>query len=253
VNRVKIAYGAHPEQYGHLYVPESAEAQRLPVVVVIHGGFWSGQYALNLGTQYAIELARAGVVAWNIEYRRVGAGGSWPEMRADVLAAMDALAGIVQEQSSIAFDLNDVRVLGHSAGGHLAVWLAGERDAAVRPSLVVSQAGVLDLEVGPSTGHVNPAVQALLGSAYEDAPDLYRLASPIFRVPTGVPVRCVHGALDVQVPVSQSERYVAAAREAGDDAQSTVVSGEDHFAFLQPGTECWTRSLEAVLGRAGGR
>nr|WP_296772107.1 alpha/beta hydrolase [Rhodococcus sp. (in: high G+C Gram-positive bacteria)] len=252
MNRVKIEYGQHPQQFGRLYLPEIPVREPLPIVVVVHGGFWSGRYALNLGTQYAIEFARAGLAAWNIEYRRVGAGGMWPEVAADVSAALEAVGGVVAEHSPIPFDTNDVRVLGHSAGGHLAVWLAGEHGLAIRPSVVVSQAGVLDLTAGPTSGHVNPAVESLLGASFGEAPQLYEAVSPLHRVPTGIPVRCLHGSADVQVPVALSERYVAAASAAGDDAVLSVVEGEDHFAFLQPGTECWAQSMAAVLGHRGG-
>lgn len=247
MNRTLISYGDHPEQFGHLYLPEGDAAEPIPVVTVIHGGFWSGRYALNLGTQYAIEFARAGLAAWNIEYRRVGAGGLWPEISSDVESAMAAIGDVVQHRSRAALDLDDVRVVGHSAGGHLAVWLAGQKSSAVRPSRVVSQAGVLDLTVGPVNARVDPAVEALLGIRYEDDPDAFRAASPLHRLPTGIPVHCIHGALDVQVPLAHSERYVTAASEAGDEARLSVVAGEDHFAFLQPGSECWSRSVAAVV------
>ncbi|SNS81409.1 prolyl oligopeptidase family serine peptidase [Rhodococcoides kyotonense] len=252
MNRQTISYGEHAEQFGHLYLPEKPVSEPVPVVVVIHGGFWHGRYALNLGTQYAIEFARAGFAAWNIEYRRVGAGGLWPEVRQDVVDALEAVATVVQQRSALALDTDDVRVLGHSAGGHLAGWLAGCRDLAVRPSRVVTQAGVLDLVAGPATGAVNPAVRDLLGVSFEDDPELYRAASPLYRVPTGVPVHCIHGALDVQVPVALSERYVAAAVDAGDDASLSVVEGEDHFDFLRPGSVCWQQSIAATTAPPAG-
>lgn len=252
MNRIKIEYGNHPQQFGHLYLPENPVREPLPVVMVVHGGFWSGRYALNLGTQYAIEFARAGFAAWNIEYRRVGAGGTWPEISSDVLAATNAIGAVVQEHSPTPFDVHDIRIIGHSAGGHLAVWAAGQKDSAIRPSRVVSQAGVLDLTVGPSNGRVSPALEELLNVTYDDAPQVYRAASPMYRLPIGIPVHCIHGALDAQVPVSQSEKYVAAAGAARDEARLTVIDGEDHFAFLQPGTECWKQSIAAVLGPYSG-
>lgn len=247
MNRIKVAYGAHPEQFGHLYLPEGAPTEPVPVVAVIHGGSWSGRYALNLGTQYAVEFARAGFAAWNIEYRRIDAGGAWPEISSDVLAAVNAIGDVVQEHSALRFDMGDVRLIGHSAGGHLAMWAAGQEDSIIELSRVVCQAGVLDLTVGPAKGIVSPVLEELLGVAYDDDPEAYRAASPIHLLPTGIPVRCIHGGLDVQVPVSQSERYVAAAVAAGDTASLTVVDGEDHFSFLRPGSECWKQSLAAVL------
>ncbi|OZD60560.1 alpha/beta hydrolase family protein [Rhodococcus sp. 06-1460-1B] len=248
--RTKIAYGEHPEQFGHLYLPSAPVTPATPVVVIVHGGFWSGQYASNLGTQFARAVAGAGAVAWNIEYRRVGAGGHWPEMQADVRAALDAVAGVVQHHAPVGVD--DVRVIGHSAGGHLAVWLGGETDTTVRPSRIVSQAGVLDLEPRGASGRTNPAVEALLQARYEDEPQLYRSASPLARLPIGIPTICLHGSDDLQVPASQSSRYVEAARAAGDEAEPAIVPGEDHFAFLNPDSRCWALSLEAVLGERRG-
>ncbi len=79
--RTRIEYGPEPQQFGHFYAPEGARDGPVPVVMVIHGGYWSGQYHLNLGTSFAVELARSGVAVWNIEYRRIGAGGRWPKCR----------------------------------------------------------------------------------------------------------------------------------------------------------------------------
>ncbi|MER7561286.1 alpha/beta hydrolase, partial [Nocardioides sp. NPDC126508] len=117
--RFKIPYGRHEQQFGHLYVPDGVADGPIPVVMQIHGGFWSGQYGLTLGTAFAVELARHGVAVWNIEYRRLGAGGGWPEMSADVKTAYDEIPGLVAGKSSAELDLNQIRLLGHSAGGHL--------------------------------------------------------------------------------------------------------------------------------------
>lgn len=248
MNRVKVAYGDHPEQFGHLYIPDAdvRSVEPLPVVMIVHGGSWMGRYALNMGTQYAIAFARAGLAAWNIEYRRVGAGGLWPQTSSDVSAALAAVGGELRRHSTVELDVNDVRVLGHSAGGQLAVWLAGEKGP-VRPARVVAQAGVLDFVEGPEDGRPSPSVEALMGAPYEDARELYRSASPLHRLPTGIDVHCIHGDRDDMVPISDSRRYVAAAVAAGDRARLTVIGGEGHFEFLEPGSGCWEASMDAVL------
>lgn len=245
--RIRIDYGPEPQQFGHFYAPEGEVAEPVPVVMVIHGGFWSGEYHLNLGTALSVELARNGVAAWNIEYRRIGEGGRWPEMSADVAAALDAIAGPVAAASPVPLDLNRVRVVGHSAGGQLAVWLAGQRDTTIRPELVVSQAGALDLASAAERGRRISYIEDLFGIPFDDDPQLWRSASPHHRVPIGVPIVVLHGTEDVQVPAKVASRYADAARAAGDPVELDVIEGEDHFAFLDPNTRCWKRSLDALL------
>lgn len=245
--RIRIDYGPEPQQFGHFYAPEGEVAEPVPVVMVIHGGFWSGEYHLNLGTALSVELARNGVAAWNIEYRRIGEGGRWPEMSADVAAALDAIVGPVAAASPVPLDLNRVRVVGHSAGGQLAVWLAGQRDTTIRPELVVSQAGALDLASAAERGRRISYIEDLFGIPFDDDPQLWRSASPHHRVPIGVPIVVLHGTEDVQVPAKVASRYADAARAAGDPVELDVIEGEDHFAFLDPNTRCWKRSLDALL------
>ncbi|AWK72126.1 lipase [Rhodococcus oxybenzonivorans] len=247
MDRIRIAYGTEPQQFGHFYAPEEPVEGPVPVVMVVHGGFWSGKYHLNLGTSFSVDLARHGVAVWNIEYRRLGAGGTWDEMSVDVVAALEAIAGPVAEQSPVAFDLSRVRVVGHSAGGQLAVWLAGQSHTAVRPDMVVAQAGALDLASAAERGRRIGYIEDLLGVPFGDDPERYRSASPYHRIPIGVPVVCVHGTEDVQVPAKVSVRYSEAARAAGDPIALHVVEGEDHYAFLNPETDCWKISRHALL------
>lgn len=250
MSRTRIAYGPEPEQFGHLYLPDAVAGGRpVPVVMVIHGGYWSGNYHLNLGTPLATELARRGVAAWNVEYRRLGAGGRWPEMSADVVAALEATATLVAEHAGaagIALDPTQVRVVGHSAGGQLAVWLAGE-DTAVRPSLVVGQAAALDLASAGERGRRVDYLEDLFGESFEENPHVYRSASPRHRLPIGRPIVLVHGSEDAQVPAKIAARYADAAREAGDDVALHIVDGEDHYAFLNKDTACWKLSLDLLL------
>ena len=245
--RFKIPYGRHEQQFGHLYVPDGVADGPIPVVMQIHGGFWSGQYGLTLGTAFAVELARHGVAVWNIEYRRLGAGGGWPEMSADVKTAYDEIPGLVAAKSSAEFDLNQIRLLGHSAGGHLAVWLAGEKDTFTRPERVIAQAAALDLASAGERGRRISFIEDLFGVPFDADPDRYRSASPQHRLPIGVPVVCVTGAEDLQVPAKVSSRYTKAAEAAGDPVALRVIEGEGHDAFLSPSTESWRVSRELVL------
>lgn len=246
--RTRIEYGPEPQQFGHFYAPDGVADGPVPVVMVIHGGYWSGKYHLNLGTAFSVELARSGVAVWNVEYRRIGAGGRWPEMSADVVAALEAIAGPVAAASPVPLDLDRVRVVGHSAGGQLAVWLAGQRDTSVRPELVVSQAGALDLASAAERGRRISYIEDLFGASFEDDPELYRSASPHHRVPIGMPVVVLHGTEDAQVPAKIAARYHAAAQAAGDPVELHLIEGEDHFAFLDPKTRSWKVSRELLVG-----
>lgn len=245
--RTRIEYGPHPAQFGYLYTPAGVDGP-VPVVMLLHGGYWSADFHLNLATSLASELARRGVAAWNVEYRRVGAGGGWPETSADIETALAATATLLPDHSAVPLDTTDVRIVGHSAGAQLAVWVAGQRDCPVRPTRVVSQAGALDLASRAATRSGGAALTALFGVPYADDPQLYRDASPLHRVPTGVPTVCIHGADDAQVPAQASRAYVDAARLAGDRATYWEVPGEGHNAFLDRTTRSWALTFDALLG-----
>ena len=234
----RIAYGDDRAQFGELTRPSGRSRG---VVVVIHGGYWTSSYGLELGRPLAKDLAARGYTAWNIEYRRVGTGGGVPHTLDDVAAAIDRLADID------GLDLSRVVALGHSAGGQLAAWAAArgrfDRWKAERVTLtaVVSQAGVLDLRGGAAANLGGGAIPAFLG----DQPDDDRV-DPTQQLPLDVPVRCVHGLDDTIVPMNQSADYVARARKAGADATLTRVPG-DHFALITTSSEAW-RTIVGILG-----
>ena len=124
----RLDYGPGPDQHGQLWLPDVDEPH--PVVVLVHGGFWRDQYRLDLMTPLAEELVMVGLAAWNIEYRRVGpTGGGWPTTLQDVSAAVDQLADPAVAEM---LDLNRVAVVGHSAGGHLALWIGQRGGASIR-------------------------------------------------------------------------------------------------------------------------
>jgi dipeptidyl aminopeptidase/acylaminoacyl peptidase len=230
-------YGSHPHRFGDLHLPAGAGPH--PVVVLLHGGFWRDRHGLDLMDPLCADLVTRGWAVWNVEYRRLGeSGGGWPTTADDVAAAVDALADL-----GAPLDLGRVVAIGHSAGGHLALWLAGRRDARVRLAGAVSQAGVADLVEGHRLGLSDGVVAQFLGGTPDEVPDRYAAASPLARVPTGVPVLLVHGEADENVPVTLTQRYAEAARAAGDRVEVVLRSRDGHFEHLDPGSAAWAAVL----------
>ncbi len=240
----RFTYGDDPSQYGELHLPAG---QPRGVVVVLHGGFWRAEYnAEDLGTPLAVSLAEEGWAAWNLEYRRVGdpesgGGGGTPATFDDVAAGIDALA-------DLGVDTSVVVTLGHSAGGHLAVWAAarGRYDwpEQVAVTHVVSQAGVLDLVASEAEGLGGGAARQLLGRQPTVADERY---DPAQQLPLDVPLWCVHGTDDAIVPLSQSRDYVERATAAGATAELVEVDG-DHFTVIDVDSDAWARTLEVLDG-----
>ncbi len=243
-------YGDDPSQFIDLAVPPGEGAA--PVVVLVHGGFWSDQYGLDLMAPLARDLQGRGYATANVEYRRVGSGGGFPATFDDVAAAVDALADVDTVRT---LDLARVALVGHSAGGHLAVWAASrgslpaEAPGAgprVVPCAVVSQAGVLALADAAASGVGGPAVTAFVGATPDEDPDRYRIVDPVALTPDA-PVLLVHAPADPLVPVEQSRTYAAA---VGDRAELVEVAG-DHFTVIDPRDDSWAVTLD-WLGRTCG-
>jgi len=223
-----LRYGEHPSQHAELRVPDGDPRG---VVVVVHGGFWKQEYGLEWGRPLAEDLTARGWATLNLEYRRVGDGGGLPATADDVAAGVALL-------DTVDLDRSTVVALGHSAGGHLATWVASRGLV----TAVVAQAGVLDLRAAHADGLGGGAVEKLLGRAPTDEDACW---DPVRQVPLDVPVWCVHAPDDDEVPISQSRRYVAAARAAGGEATLVEVTG-GHYEVVDPTTEAW-RTTVGVL------
>lgn len=237
----RIAYGPHEDQFADLRLP--AGAGPYPVAVVIHGGCWSLPYDLEPISELSAALTRAGFATWTIEYRRLGQdGGGWPGTLLDSGAAVDRLREL---SASARLDLDRIVLIGHSAGGQLALLTAARPRLAPDHPLrgpnplpvrgVVSLSGITDLrEYALRPGGCNAAAARLAGGSPAEVPERYALASPVELLPLGVPVRLVHGRLDPIVPVEQSLGFEARARAAGDDARAVLVDGAGHFEPIAP-------------------
>ncbi|MFZ4288087.1 alpha/beta hydrolase family protein [Variovorax sp. HJSM1_2] len=231
-------YGAAPQQFGELRLPEGQGP--FPVVLLIHGGCWRAKYDLVYISRLAAWLASHGWASWSIEYRRVGdAGGGWPGTLLDVAHAADALRTLAQTE---ALDLTRVVAAGHSAGGHLALWLAARAGLPSSSPLYMANplplAGVLglaaisDLESYRAEGPAescNGMVDMLMGGSLDAVPQRFAEASPLARLPLRVPMAFVQGEEDDTVSADSVRRFVAAATAAGDTTRLWSLPGAGHY------------------------
>jgi acetyl esterase/lipase len=255
----RIAYGADPLQFGELRVPSTPGPH--PVAVVVHGGCWLAKLgnlapnavALDNMRPLSAALTDAGIATWNIEYRRLGnEGGGWPGTFQDVGNAADYVRTLAPERQ---LDLTRVIAIGHSAGGHLAMWLAARPKLTNTSDLYVSNplrlAGVVDLD-GPADLKATlplqqpvcgaPVVTDLLGGSPEERPERYRDGSPIERLPLGVPQAFFAGRMFAEhVPP-----YEAASKRAGDTVVTTVLPTATHFVFIDPQSDVWPQVISSV-------
>jgi acetyl esterase/lipase len=260
-----LAYGPEYLQFGELYLPAAPGPH--PTVILIHGGYWRARYGLDLMTDLAGDLATRGYAAWNIEYRRVGdAGGGWPGTLLDVALATDYLRILAPTYE---LDLQRVVPIGHSAGGHLALWLAARQriarnsplacshiappvsnDQETAPPLAlagaISLAGVVDLELAWRLDLSNGAVVELLAGSFTDVPERYAAASPAAMLPLGVPQVLIHGTNDANVPLQVSQAYAAAARAVNDPVAYIELESIDHFDVIDPHSRAWTITIEEL-------
>ncbi|MEU8083299.1 alpha/beta hydrolase [Micromonospora sp. NPDC049101] len=236
-----VAYGDHPDQVADLRCPAGAGPAR-PLVVVLHGGFWRVEYDRRHTDPLAAALAADGYPVAQLEYRRTGQpGGGWPGTLTDVLTgvaelprlAAEALPGRVTRAAPI--------LVGHSAGGHLGLYVAATAPATVGG--VLALAPVADLGEAYRRDLDSGAVAALLGGGPAEFPDRYAATDPRLLVPTRTRTVVLHGSEDQQVPVEMSRDFVAEATAAGSDISLVELPGCEHFGLIDPESAAWPRVL----------
>lgn len=257
---IKLTYAPGRSQFGKLYLPTTEGPY--PVVISVHGGYWRARYGLHLMHELSMDLAARGIAVWNIEYRRVGnPSGGWPNTLLDVARAADYLREIAPTYT---LDLQKVVSLGHSAGGHLAFWLAARSHIPAASPLApleqplalvgaISLAGVLDLQLAHELHLSNSAVVQLLGGSPDDIPERYHASSPAALLPLSLPQILIHGTADEHVPIQVSQHYADAAQAVGDPIRLFTPAGVDHFDLIRATTEVWqltVRELYQLLNSA---
>jgi acetyl esterase/lipase len=258
---VKIAWGPGGAQIADLWLPDGPGPH--PVVLMIHGGCWQTKIANRSIMDWAAEdLRRRGMAVWNIEYRGVDeAGGGYPGTFADAAGGADALR---QYAERYRLDLKRVIAFGHSAGGHLALWLAARPRLARSSPLwskdplpiaaVVSSGGLPDLEVDRAAKDAACGVKAvdlLTGKPGADRTDVYADTSPARLLPLAARQEIVAGEFDPVAPPWLAKDWTDKATAAGDRAKLTIIPGEGHAELIAPGSQAWAREAEIVMRLAG--
>lgn len=251
---LRIAYGPEPEQFGELRLPDGDGP--FPLVILIHGGCWRAAFNLDYFAHWAEWLRARGYASWNVEYRRLGdAGGGWPGTFEDVADAIDYAHELAARYP---LNLDAPIAMGHSAGGHLALWAATRGrlglDAPMwRPhtlplAQVIGLAPITDLaeyRVGPENS-CHAAVEPLLGGDPAQVPERYGMTSPSARLPAGASLGLVVGSVDPIVAPAGVERFAAAARAAGDAVTLHRLPGAGHFDTGVP-TPASAFAVQALL------
>ena len=248
-----LAYGTAPDQLGELMLPRGEGP--FPVAVLIHGGCWLQAFNVGYFRPLAAALSKAGVATWNMEYRRVGGAGGWPQTFEDIADGIDQLRVLAQDHP---LDLERVNVVGHSAGGHLALWAATraalEPDSALYRAQPLPLRGVVGLaaianlatyRIGPP-GSCHSAVDGLMGGSPEDQARRYADASPSQRLPIALPVTLISGEADGIVPLA-GVRQFAALEGAGSPVRVIAIPEAGHFDVAVPGSVSWPVVRGAVL------
>jgi acetyl esterase/lipase len=254
----RVAYGDDPQQFGELYLPtrtRSADTKH-PVIVLIHGGCWQAKWGLEHLRHLADALRGEGYAVWSLEYRRLGhPGGGWPGSCDDVHRGVEQLATMAER---LPLDVQRVVVVGHSAGGQLSLWVAGHRaklpdgepTSAVILRGAIGLAPITDLARAAREQVCDEGAADFLGEDPERRSAADRNASPIYRLPAGIPLRLLCGQHDDVVPLDQATDYVARAIELGDDARLEVVPGIGHYELVAARGPAWNSlrlQLEQLL------
>ena len=246
----RYSYGKDSQQFGELYLPASAPPH--PVIILVHGGGYRAMYDLKPMGSVARALADDGFAVWNIEYRRAGNGGDFPHMFLDAGAAADHLSWLADRHN---LDLDSVLSVGHSAGGHLALWLAGRHKAPAASPLyaadslpiggVVALAPIADIRFAVEKALSSDALLLVMGGGPEAASANYAAGSPSDLLPLGIPQAHIVGTEDIAI-MNNVKVYLAAAVSAGDNAQLIEAPRVGHFEIVATDAPAFTMVREAI-------
>lgn len=265
--KTRFYYGAADQQFADLYLPEQNDKvdELRPIVIVIHGGYWKDNHSLDsyATSQLIPELISFGLAVWNIEYRRMEANGQntaapWPTVFADVALAVDFINHIAVDRC---IDLNQVYIIGHSAGGCLALWAASRKQIPHTSPLYQSEplkisramaiGGVLNLSFANDLSQPEQVLR-LMGGSETECPERYQACNPATLRDESVFTIIIHGANDTEVNAHQALTYdITDAR----NIQLEIWPDADHFSMLPHdgawSNEQWDRLKDRIKALVG--
>ncbi|WP_232006034.1 alpha/beta fold hydrolase [Mycobacterium sp. 852013-50091_SCH5140682] len=240
------------QNWADLYLPAGPQrVDSIPLVVLIHGGAWQSALGANIFDGLARELAGRGFAVYNVEYRRIGSGGGWPNTFRDVAHALDNIIEVDRKYPQLTID--DELVVGHSAGAQLAVWASTRKNLKAneegsrpvfRPTRVISLAGPLDMVY--AANHGDDHIVTVLGGRPSEVPDRYASVDPIQNIDPTVPVIALHGTRDTVVAPANSERYVAAVKHRGGRAAVELLPGDTHTSIVSARSPHYQHVLHVI-------
>jgi acetyl esterase/lipase len=254
----RVQYGSDSLQFAELRFPSGKGS--FPLLFVIHGGWWLSANDLNHIGHLCAKFTSYGVVTCSLEYRRIGdAGGGWPGTFLDVANAIEYFKDRLTRDVRV--DTKRITVIGHSAGGHLALWLGAKHRVPKSSALftgrsqwliaAISLAGVADLHTAWELRLGDGAVGKLMGGGPDQYPERYAEASPLELLPMGLKQVLIHGRADENVPISQSERFAERAKVAGDETSLVTLEGIGHFELIDPESRAWDAVAHSTLTTLG--
>ena len=249
---IRIAYGNDPLQFGDLRIFSSLRP--VPIIVLIHGGCWRSQYDLTLMDPLAEALYREGIATWNMEYRRTeDPGGGWPGTFLDVANGFKYLDTLASEYP---IDLSKILVMGHSAGGHLALWLGAQNrlpkiseiKVAGLPLItgIISLAGIINLNTYLAPDGCGGNVINLIGGHPGKYASRYKEGTPANFLPLDIPQILIHGEYDDIVPLSHVQTYYDLSKASKDDIHLYLIPNASHRDVIDPASMVWPSILKAI-------
>ena len=257
----RIHYGSDSSQFGDLWLPKQMADVSFPLIVFFHGGWWKSEYGLGYAGRLCAAFKAEGIACWSVEYRRVGnTGGGWPGTFHDAANGFDF---IEQLAKNYPLDLTRTIAIGHSAGGHIAFWIAGRHHISPHSELflprprialrgAVSLAGAVDLRLTLALAgsgifaHDKEEVYRLMGGFPQDLPNRYRAGNPGDLLPLSAQQILLQGTLDDQIPSDLPQRWIDSSRRSGSKAELHLLEGLDHFDVMDPAQRAWPLLLHTT-------